>query len=153
MYSWQERLVRIKQRTRVCLCRSFSVSEDHYSCWALTVGVIKETLLLPPLTEAQNNGRKRLRVFRRWTTHKHIQAGFIRLALRVLAVVGGPSISCFYLPAKQWQGLCVPTLLMTQNLWAATNAINQYTIQSRMEVVQTHIPGSTRVHWQQHHHN
>ena len=68
-------------------------------------------------------------VFRRWAIHKHLQAGFFRLALRL-----GGSIHFLFLPHSDG-GLSVPTALMTQNLRAAPNKIIQCSIMPRMEVV------------------
>lgn len=48
------------------------------------------------------------------------------------------------------EGLCVPTPLMTQNLWAATNTVIQYSIMSKMEVVQPMHP-LVHLYWRQHH--
>lgn len=120
----------------------------------LTAGVIKETLLLPLLTKTPNNGRKGPPVFRRWATHKHLQARFIRLALRfgmgVLWGMEGLPFPVFTTRLGLNWALHVPAPLMTQNL---IHTIIQYSIMLRLEVVQPIYPYGTsaRVSWQQHH--
>lgn len=107
--------------TAVCLSKSFRVERDpseqpsddsrcHQRVWPLLH--LKNTL---------NNCRKDMWVFRRWTTQKLLQAGFIRLGASVGAVGGGvPPFPVFTSQHNGDEGLHVPATQMSQNSWAAS---------------------------------
>lgn len=123
--------------------------ETHQSSWVLTVGVIKETLLLLHLTHPPKQWQEKgLQVFRRWATHKRLREGFIRLALRLGGVHLFP---VFTSQLHSDEGLRVPTpwwlktweLLLTQSF----NAL----LCPEWKWCRPSIPRSAHVYWQQHH--
>lgn len=108
--------------------------ETHQSSRAMTVGVIKENVPVLHLTNTPNNGRKGLQVFRRWATHKLLQARFIRLALRLgwgvnflFLLLSWAVTNLFVCQQHKWLKTCEPQI----------TTIIQYSIIPRMDVVQT----------------
>lgn len=129
-FGWEH----LNHQTTVCLSEPWSVERDPSVQLGDDSWSHQRHFTATASHKSPNNGRKGPRVFRRWATHKRLQAVFIRLALRLGGVHPFP---VFTSQLSGDEGLRVPTPLMTQNLWGATNTIIQYSIMPRMEVEQT----------------